>query len=193
VPPYFRPGFPLPPPVSPSGQPLAEFSDRFLAALVDYGIYFLVSMALTVPAMIFYMTRTLPTLFEMSTQGALAEPDVPATLAPLFLLQGALVVVLLALAYVYHVEMMFRSGQTLGKRIMKIRVIPLDPHATLTRGAAAKRYLVQFVAAAFVPGLSYLDGLWQLWDKPYQQCLHDKAARTTVVKVPRVNELRLAP
>ncbi|WP_329105107.1 RDD family protein [Micromonospora sp. NBC_01699] len=190
---YHRPGFPTPPPVSPAGQPLAEFSDRFLAGLVDYGIYFLTSLVLTVPVMIFYVTRTLPAMFETAPDGATLEPDFVAALVPLFLLQFALVVVLLTLVYVYHVEMMFRSGQTLGKRIMKIRVVPLDPQATLTRAAAAKRYLVQFVAATFLPGLSYLDGLWQLWDKPYQQCLHDKAARTVVVKVPRVNELRLAP
>ena len=79
--------------------------------------------------------------------------------------------------------MMHRSGQTLGKRIMKIRVVPLDPAGSLTRGMAAKRYLVQFPAGMFVPFFSYLDGLWQLWDKPYQQSLHDKFARTVVVKV----------
>jgi hypothetical protein len=30
-----------------------------------------------------------------------------------------------------------------------------------------------------------VDGLWQLWDKPFQQCLHDKAAGTVVVKLTR--------
>jgi hypothetical protein len=45
------------------------------------------------------------------------------------------------------------------------------------------RYLIEFVAATFVPFLPYLDGLWQLWDKPYQQTLHDKAAKTVVIKV----------
>ncbi len=53
----------------------------------------------------------------------------------------------------------------------------------LTRGMAAKRYLVENVAGMLVPFLVYLDGLWQLWDKPYQQTLHDKFARTVVVKV----------
>ena len=45
----------------------------------------------------------------------------------------------LVLNYVYEVEMMFRTGQTVGKRIMKIRVIPVDPAQTLTRGDAARR------------------------------------------------------
>jgi hypothetical protein len=48
---------------------------------------------------------------------------------------------------------------------------------------AAKRYLVQHVAGTFVPFFSYIDGFWQLWDKPYLQTLHDKAAQTVVVKV----------
>ena len=81
--------------------------------------------------------------------------------------------------------MMFRTGQTIGKKVMKIRIVPIDPTATLTRGAAAKRYLVEFVAGSLVPFLSAtLDGFWQLWDKPYQQTLHDKAAKTVVIKVP---------
>ncbi|MFK3985315.1 RDD family protein [Micromonospora sp. NPDC050397] len=191
--PGWRPGFPPPPPVSPAGQPLADFSDRFLAGLVDYGIYFLVSLVLSVPSMIFYLTRVMPEMFLVTGDGVVREPDLLAVLVPMLLLQLALLLLMLGLLYVYHVEMMFRTGQTPGKRIMKIRVVPLDPRATLNRGDAAKRYLVQFVAGAVVPGFSYLDGLWQLWDKPYQQCLHDKAARTVVVKVPRVNELRLAP
>ena len=41
--------------------------------------------------------------------------------------------------------MMYRRGQTLGKKLMKLQVVPLDPAATLTRGMAAKRYLVEFV------------------------------------------------
>ncbi|SDY10811.1 hypothetical protein SAMN05444365_101693 [Micromonospora pattaloongensis] len=39
-------------------------------------------------------------------------------------------------------------------------------------------------AAAFLPGLVYLDGLRQLWDEPHQQCLHHEFGRTVVVKVP---------
>jgi hypothetical protein len=34
-----------------------------------------------------------------------------------------------------------------------------------------------------VPGLGWVDGLWQLWDKPWRQCLHDKFAQTLVIKL----------
>jgi uncharacterized RDD family membrane protein YckC len=190
------PGYPSPPaprPVSPAGQPLADFSDRFLAALVDAGVFAAVGMVLAVPMMIIFFTAIVPDLAQVNPDGTIPEPDFAGFLVPFLLLELGLFAVVLVLSYIYYVEMMFRTGQTVGKRIMKIRVVPLDPAATLNRGFAVKRFLVQSVVGGFVPGFSYLDGLWQLWDKPYQQCLHDKAARTVVVKVPRVNELKLAP
>ena len=57
------------------------------------------------------------------------------------------------------------------------------PARALTRQMAFKRYLVQHVATILVPGLNWIDGLWQLWDKPYRQCLHDKFAETVVIKL----------
>ena len=66
---------------------------------------------------------------------------------------------------------------------MKIKIIPLDPTEQLTRGMLAKRFLVEHVATLFIPAFNWIDGLWQLWDKPYQQCLHDKFAKTVVIKL----------
>jgi uncharacterized RDD family membrane protein YckC len=87
--------------------------------------------------------------------------------------------------YAYEVETPLRwNGQTPGKRIMKIAIASLDPGAPLRRGQLAYQFLVtQFfniLANCFV---GYLDSLWCLWDKPYQQCLHDKGPRTVVVRV----------
>ena len=78
--------------------------------------------------------------------------------------------------------MMFRSGQTIGKRIMKLRVQPVDPRLALTRRIALKRYAV-IMLTSLVPALGWVDGLWQLWDKPWRQCLHDKFAQTLVIKL----------
>ncbi|MEV4635896.1 RDD family protein [Actinoplanes sp. NPDC049548] len=184
---YGPPGWPAQPvPLSPDGRPLADFGSRFLAYLIDIAILTAVSMVVFVPVMLWFTFR----MFDMA---ALTDPyaDPVAVqeqmfrdfVVPFLLMELGLVVFLLIAYYIYYVEMMFRTGQTLGKKLIKVRVVPIEPGATLTRGMAAKRYLIEFVGGVLVPFFSYLDGLWQLWDKPYQQTLHDKVAKTVVVKV----------
>lgn len=175
---------PPPPPVSPAGQPLASFSDRLLALLIDSAIMAGIGVVLAIPVIIVFVIAIIPDSSEIAPDGTLVAPDVFGDfLLPMLLMYVAIFVIAWAVAYVYYVEMMFRTGQTTGKKVMKIKVVPLDPAATLNRGAAVRRFLVQ-QGSGLVPGLNYVDGLWQLWDKPYQQCLHDKFARTVVVKVP---------
>ncbi|WP_229400963.1 RDD family protein [Micromonospora okii] len=181
-----RPGV-APAPVAPNGQPLASFGDRLLAFLIDTAVASAVAMVLFLPAFLFIYVRMFREFTRTTPDGTLVEPD-PRTfltdiMLPLLLVELGLLVVMLGLYWLYHVEYLRRTGQTLGKKVMRIRVVPLDPNGVLDRGTAGRRYLVQFVAATLVPGLSYVDGLWQLWDKPWQQCLHDKFARTVVVKV----------
>ncbi|GGM30605.1 hypothetical protein GCM10011608_14020 [Micromonospora sonchi] len=180
-----------PPPLSvlgPGGHPLASFADRLLAYLIDTAIATVVMMVLFVPVFLFF-PFWLASRTQTSPDGTLVEPDLGAFLTqvmvPLLLLQAALFVLVLGLYWLYHVEYLKRTGQTLGKRVMSLRVVPLDPTGTLDRRMAGKRYLVQFVGGSLVPGGGYVDGLWQLWDKPWQQCLHDKFAGTVVVKVAR--------
>ncbi|OON29983.1 MULTISPECIES: RDD family protein [unclassified Micromonospora] len=181
-----RPGHP-PVPVGPGGQPLASFGDRLLAFLIDSAVAGVVGLTLFLPAMMYVwftvfdqFTRTEPVdrLLGYHPKSFLTDLMLPLLLAEL-----GLVVLMLGLYWLYHVEYLCRSGQTLGKKVMKLRVVPLDPTRTLDRGMAGRRYLVQFVAATVVPGFNYLDGFWQLGDKPWQQCLHDKFAATVVVKV----------
>jgi len=123
-----------------------------------------------------------PQTQETQPDGTPVEPGFATFFLPLLLAELVFVLLMLGVYYLYSVEYQGRSGQTVGKRVMKIRVVPLDPAARLDRGMLAKRFLVQYVGG-FVPLFSYLDGFWQLWDKPYQQCLHDKFAKTAVVKV----------
>ncbi|MEU7996565.1 RDD family protein [Micromonospora sp. NPDC049060] len=175
------------PALGPGGQPLASFGDRLLAALIDVALSTLVATVLFLPPFLIVIWNMMDDLTRTNPDGTLADPD-PASfltdfMLPILLLELGLMVVMLGLYWLYHVEYMKRTGQTYGKRVMKLRVVPLDPAATLDRRMTGKRYAVQYVAAMFLPGLSYLDGLWQLWDKPWQQCLHDKFAGTVVVKV----------
>ncbi|MFF5053402.1 RDD family protein [Micromonospora sp. NPDC000663] len=195
VPPqYAPPGYgtppryaPPPPALSPAGQPLASFGDRLLAWLIDTALASVVSLVLFMPVFLVLWWRMFSEMTRTNPDGTLVEPD-PGTFLtefflPILLFQAGLFVVLLGLYWLYHVEYLKRGGQTLGKKIMKLRVVPIDPAGTLDRRIAGRRWLVQYLACSLVPGASYADGLWQLWDKPWQQCLHDKFAGTVVVKV----------
>lgn len=183
--PYGYPPHP-PPPTAPNGQPLADFGQRLLAYLLDALIVTGVAMVFAIPVYIWWFVTFFNRMEQLSQPGT-TPPDASALFAevllPMFGMVALVVVLSMGITYIYHVEMMFRSGQTVGKRVMKLRVVPLDPAARLTRGDAVKRFLIEWGGGSFIPAFSYVDGLWQLWDKPYRQCLHDKWPRTAVVRV----------
>ncbi len=68
------------------------------------------------------------------------------------------------------------SGQTVGKRAMKIRVVDAQTGSSIDRGRALVRNLMRIVSG--IP--CYLGYLWMLWD-PEKQTWHDKVAATYVV------------
>ena len=68
------------------------------------------------------------------------------------------------------------SGQTVGKRVMDIRVVDFASGGAIGPGRAAVRYLMRIVSG-FVCLLGYL---WMLWDRE-RQTWHDKVANTVVV------------
>jgi uncharacterized RDD family membrane protein YckC len=95
------------------------------------------------------------------------------------------VLLALGLQYLYEVEVPLRwNGQTPGKRAMNIAIIAMEPNVPLGRRKLAYRFVVMFafnlLSNCYV-GL--LDPLWCLWDKPYKQCLHDKPAKTVVIRL----------
>ena len=179
--PYPPPGYVFAP-VSPGGQPLASFGERLGAYVIDTLLYTAAALVLMVPLFILLIAVWVPSI-EAADSGA-ADSAFFVSFGALLLLQAGFLVVLLGLLYLYHVEYVLRTGgQTLGKKALKLRIIPLDPRARLDRPMAGKRYLAQFVGGFIIPGFSYVDGLWQLWDKPFRQCLHDKFGQTVVIKV----------
>jgi uncharacterized RDD family membrane protein YckC len=149
-----------------------------VARIIDGAILGGVTFVLIVPIYVIMVYAVMTS----TTNAYPGQPDPFAVLLPVFGMMAVFFVLTVVLAYLYEVELMFRSGQTFGKRVMKIQVIPVDPTQPLTRVLAAKRFLVQH-GSSFVPGLNWVDGLWQLWDKPYRQCLHDKFANTLVIKL----------
>jgi uncharacterized RDD family membrane protein YckC len=93
----------------------------------------------------------------------------------------------------YDVVLHSRHGRTLGKRLLRIELVPVAG-GVLTTAAVLKRAVVLpgSMAAMGIPVLNLLAGvfvfavgLFILIDKPCQQGLHDKTAGTMVVKRPR--------
>ncbi|WP_413757442.1 RDD family protein [Streptomyces sp. MMBL 11-3] len=83
----------------------------------------------------------------------------------------------------YDVFMTSRSGQTLGKKWLHLRVANLDDGATPSVRTNLVRALVLWVPFAFCCACIWtaVAGGWSFFDKPYKQGLHDKAAKTVVV------------
>jgi uncharacterized RDD family membrane protein YckC len=84
------------------------------------------------------------------------------------------------LSFVYYVTLEgSASGQTVGKRVLGIRVLDFQGGTgSIGYGRAVVRNLVKYISA--IPLL--LGYLWMLWDRE-KQCWHDKAASSVVVPV----------
>lgn len=92
--------------------------------------------------------------------------------------------VIAAVLYVaYDTFMISRSGQTLGKKWLGLRVADLADGATPSTQTSLIRALVLWLPFAFCCACVWtaIAGGWSFFDKPYKQGLHDKAAKTVVV------------
>ncbi|WP_329117909.1 RDD family protein [Streptomyces sp. NBC_01465] len=92
---------------------------------------------------------------------------------------------LAAVLYIgYDVYMTVKQqGQTVGKRIMKLRVANLNDGSIPTVQTALVRAAVLWLPAVFCCACIWtaICGGWSFFDKPYKQGLHDKAGKTVVV------------
>ncbi|MCG0286411.1 RDD family protein [Streptomyces sp. PSAA01] len=91
---------------------------------------------------------------------------------------GIVLGLLLVLGIVLEALPTAKWGRTLGKRLSGVRVLDIEGHDTPSFGAALRRWLVYSVLGVLVIGV--LNVLWCLFDRPWRQCWHDKAARTFV-------------
>ncbi|GAA0934597.1 RDD family protein [Streptomyces rhizosphaericus] len=91
---------------------------------------------------------------------------------------GIVLGLLLVLGVVLEALPTAKWGRTLGKRLCGVRVLDIEEHDTPSFGAALRRWLVYSVLGVLVIGV--LNVLWCLFDRPWRQCWHDKAARTFV-------------
>jgi uncharacterized RDD family membrane protein YckC len=147
--------------------PLASTGLRFAARLVDaivLGLLWVVALLVTGQLQ-----------YAMEHDGTYQEVPLIVAAAVTF-----------ACYFVYEGAMLAHSGQTLGKKAVGIRVAVLsDGNIPGRRGwtRAAVYALPGIVSPAIVGWLFWLvNSLWCLWDQPYRQALHDKRAKTVVVR-----------
>lgn len=91
---------------------------------------------------------------------------------------GIVLAVLLLFGVLYEVLPTVKWGRTLGKKLCGLEVRDIEAHEYPTFGAALRRWLVYSVPGLLGIGLVGL--VWCLFDKPWHQCWHDKAAHTFV-------------
>lgn len=154
----------------PGALPLAEWWQRLVARIIDGVILGIVTAILS-------MILT------------------PILGSSVFLASLLTAVLGAAIYFAYEFFMLRSGGQTVGKKVMGLRVVsapanhaaePLSSNAVLTRaGVLWGPLAINFIPViGFIAYLFYVvNVLWQFWDKPLHQCLHDKLAGTVVVKV----------
>ena len=90
---------------------------------------------------------------------------------------GYFIAIALSIVYFIYCEG-GSTGQTIGKRVLGIRVVDYGSGGPLGYGKAFLRYIGRIVSGA----ICYLGYLWVIWDKE-KQGWHDKIANTVVVPV----------
>lgn len=85
--------------------------------------------------------------------------------------------IVIGLAYYTYFEG-GETGQTLGKKVMNIRVVDFVTGGPIGYGRAAIRWVGRIVSGLVL----FLGYLWMLWD-PEKQTWHDKLSASVVVTV----------
>ena len=182
----------------PHGLMLAGAGSRLVARLVDVmAVLVLAAIANIWFAMQFwqvmqpYLNAALSVAERGETSLEVQQPVPPDSATLLVVL---MTVVLTAVWFAYEVPASANSGQTLGKRLLGIKVVRVESEEQLGFGRSFRRWgrlglptLLWAVCCGLTFILQAIDCLFVVIDKPLRQALHDKSAATVVVQVPRAS------
>lgn len=177
-----------PRPVTPAQ--LASPGQRLLARLVDIVAVGVLLVIVETPFWLVVLTRN-PKLQQMLVEyvaGPVSAGQAQAVQEALSPWATTSSVVVVVVWFLYEVPMMARRGQTLGKRLLRIRATSSTDERRLGWRVATLRWVVLGLPTLFnFVGMLFqlLDSAWLLWDSKARQCLHDKPARTVVVRASR--------
>ena len=160
--------------------PLASWISRAMARLLDGFIEALIAtpfvLWLVWPAVQRFV-ESIPTDGSQPSQAAMSSLQ-----SDLLNVSTSITVISVVISMLYQLPQNKAWGRTLGKRALGIRIRPLAADLPLSWGQVIARWGVFEAFSIVLGGLPLLlDCLWPLWDKPWRQALHDKAAKTIVV------------
>lgn len=146
---------------------LATRSSRLVAAIIDGLLSLVVMVALAIPAFLTYVARS--------------EGRMPVDNYPWLLPITVVYVLILGGLNLYWLS---KNGQTIGKKVMKIKIVRSDLVTPATLGRILGLRVLPFYLVSLIPmgGLMFfLDSLFIF--SAEQRCLHDKIADTHVIQV----------
>lgn len=184
-------GYAMPAP-RPHGYALAPLGARLVARLIDIVMVLLLNIAVNGWFVWQYLQEMAPIFSEVvrRAQTGQSAEGLPVASERASSLQMVIILIAAALWWAYEVPATANTGQTLGKRIMNIRVVRLDRDVPLGFGRSFRRWntlglptLLWVCCVGFI--LQLIDSAFVLFDRPLRQALHDKSAQTVVVWQPK--------
>ena len=173
---------PYAPPSATAHLPRAGFGARLGAFLIDGFVMALLMFAALIPLIAIGVTtfESEPGVCTDSITGDRYACDVPTggTVVSWLLLGLIFIVISFVVLYAVKARPLSRTGQTIGKRALDIRVIREDTGQLLTGGQALGREAFAYFVSAQV---FYVGYLWMLWDDK-KQTWHDKVVSSVVVR-----------
>jgi uncharacterized RDD family membrane protein YckC len=191
VPPYG----PATGPSTPDGEPLAGWGIRFGAYLIDAVLVGIVAAIIGAP-FVGKIVDAYADLFRETMRAAengSARPNQMDVYSEIWWPLLGFAVVSIVLNFIYQVGFLRWRAATPGKLLLGLQVRLRDQPGPLTWGTILRRWVSQFGPnlLSLIPVLGligglypWVDGLWPLWDDR-RQALHDKFARTNVVRTRR--------
>ncbi|MDF6042715.1 RDD family protein [Streptomyces sp. JH14] len=180
-----QPVVPWKPPVNDHFQQLAQaqaaarpagLGKRFAARLVDTVVLGALVGAVAYPL----VTRAMDHIEQKIDAAKLSGQTVTVWLvdSTTSVLFGGVLAAFLVFGVLLEALPTAKWGRTLGKKLCGLEVRDIESHDAPGFGAALRRWLVYGVLGILVIGV--FDVMWCLFDRPWRQCWHDKAARTFV-------------